>query len=281
MRLEYKFAERLLSAKKDSVAKVSKQIISELKLTNTITSTKLYLSKIRSVIKAKNKKHPALIYLKLSKKEYRNINKEYHFRVIHRQTGFLVPLNPKPLLDTAQSLLEHDDWRDLALGLMLVTGRRPVEILHLGSFKSCKHPDKILFSGQAKTRNRPGTRTTPYSIPILSSSKKIIAAWKKLRIIKHFSSAQQINGEATNLGSRCRIVYGFSWTPRLLRAAYAATCFYKFTPARTSRLSYYASILGHKLHKDNLPDLDTALSYERFEVNSDSCSPSQKKLKGN
>ena len=70
------------------------------------------------------------------------------------------------------------------MGLMALTGRRPAEIFFSAKFSL---PEKklpfpaLIFEGQLKTRNAPGTSFEPYPIPVLTAPKRVLAAFERLR----------------------------------------------------------------------------------------------------
>jgi Telomere resolvase len=81
---------------------------------------------------------------------------------------------------------------------MALTGRRPAEIFFSASFslppKKLPYP-ALLFDGQLKTRQAPGTSFEPYLIPVLADPKKIIQALDldRLRSLKSFPSPDAVN----------------------------------------------------------------------------------------
>jgi Telomere resolvase len=82
------------------------------------------------------------------------------------------------------------------MGLMALTGRRPAEIFFSASFslppKKLPYP-AILFDGQRKTRQAPGTSSEPYLIPVLADPKKLVQALDTLRDLKSFPSPAAVN----------------------------------------------------------------------------------------
>ena len=79
---------------------------------------------------------------------------------------------------------------------MALTGREPAEIFFSAKFslprKKLPYP-AVIFDGQLKTRNAPGTSFEPYPIPVLADPKKIIRALDGLRSLKSFPSAAGVN----------------------------------------------------------------------------------------
>jgi hypothetical protein len=79
---------------------------------------------------------------------------------------------------------------------MALTGRRLAEIFFSATFslpqKKLPYP-AVLFDGQLKTRQAPGTSSEPYLIPILADPKKLIQALDRLRSLKSFPFAKTVN----------------------------------------------------------------------------------------
>jgi hypothetical protein len=82
------------------------------------------------------------------------------------------------------------------LSLMALTGRRSAEIFFSASFslprEKLPYP-ALLFDGQLKTRQAPGTSSEPYLIPILANPKKLVQALDTLRSLKSFPSPEAVN----------------------------------------------------------------------------------------
>ena len=67
----------------------------------------------------------------------------------------------------------------IALALVICTGRRPIELFKLGSFK-IENDSTLLFDGQAKKKH--GEKPEAYEIPVLfSTAQKVLNAFKRLR----------------------------------------------------------------------------------------------------
>ena len=117
-------------------------------------------------------------YLALEPEETRALNAAYHER-IHRDQSNLIPLDPEAFIEKALELLASDRYLQKGMGLMALTGRRPAEIFFSATFslprKKLPYP-ALIFDGQLKTRQAPGTSFEPYPIPVLTDPKKIIQA---------------------------------------------------------------------------------------------------------
>jgi hypothetical protein len=165
------------------------------------------------------------------------------------------------------TLLDHVSYTGLSLGLMLLTGRRMSEILYNGGFDYIAD-DRVMFSGQLKTRESPTAKTYPFSIPVLCDANKIIEAFKRLRAMPQIAGIKSVracNRKAGMIGDMCKNHYTDlikDCVSKDLRAAYAQICLvYKRNEARTDYEPYFADILGHATD-----DLDTSKKYKIFEL---------------
>jgi hypothetical protein len=164
------------------------------------------------------------------------------------------------------------------MGLMALTGRRPAEIFFSASFLPSASPEKdspipsLLFDGQLKTRQAPGTSFEPYLIPVLGDPKKLVQALDTLRTLKSFPSPAAVNTTtgpqlpkyvSADFGSLER-----PWKPGYLRSAYGAICCHKFKPKNQTDDIFLAQILGHKLLGPNA-SLSVGQSYKDFYVRTD------------
>src|SRR5262249_35384978 len=134
-------------------------------------------------------------YLALPPEETRAINAAYHQR-IHENQSNLIPLDPQAFIQKALDLLTSDRYLEKGMALMALTGRRPAEIFFSASFGLPKEKlpfPALIFEGQLKTRQAPGTAQEPYPIPILADPKKIIQALDRLRDLKTFDSPEAVN----------------------------------------------------------------------------------------
>src|SRR5271166_6482740 len=180
--------------------------VRKLKANYTTATVTFYLSKYRDSIRAVEPDHLVLrprkmrsgqrfSYLALEPEETRALNEAYHQR-IHRDQSNLIPLDPEAFVQKALALLASDRYLEKGMGLMALTGRRPAEIFFSAKFslprKKLPYP-AVIFDGQLKTRNAPGTSFEPYPIPVLADPKKIIRALDGLRSLKSFPSADAVN----------------------------------------------------------------------------------------
>ena len=187
----------------------------------------------------------------------------------------MISLNAEAFIATATDLLGSERFTTLGMALMALmalTGRRPAEIFFSAKFTL---PDKklpfpaLIFEGQLKTRNAPGTSFEPYPIPVLAEPKLIIRALDRLRAIKTFPTADAVNTTTSpQLPKYVTAAFGSldqPWKPGYLRSAYGAICCHKFKPKNMTDDIFLAQILGHKLLGPNA-SLSVGQSYKDFYV---------------
>jgi len=161
---------------------------------------------------------------------------------------------------------ESEHWVDLAIFIALASGRRAIEVLKTGTFKSGKK-NHVLFEGQAKTKTREDNAS--FIIPTLIDTSRLINAHEKLKVKlngiclygKKFDNldAEEINGgTAGRLNKQVKKLLGENFTFKDLRSIYAkrASTIYHDDKKTTSVEEFYSVILGH-----SKKDLSTQLSY--------------------
>jgi hypothetical protein len=100
-------------------------------------------------------------------------------------------VNWHEMIKTAISLLNSDSAYEIALGLLLLTGRRSVEIWKTGRFKLIPSSrEQLIFSGQAKTKGSLNAKDN-YPIFVLCDSELIVSALAKLRSMKDFTNSTE------------------------------------------------------------------------------------------
>jgi hypothetical protein len=181
--------------------------VRKLKAANfTMATVKSYLSQYRDAIRAIDPNHLVLrarhmrsgqrfSYLALDPEETRSLNAAYHRRIYSDQSK-LIPLDAHLFIEKGRELLGSSRYLEKGLGLMALTGRRPGEIFFSANFtlpkKKLPFP-AVIFNGQLKTRQAPGTHSEPYPIPVLADPKLIISQLANLRSLKPFSSLDAVN----------------------------------------------------------------------------------------
>lgn len=152
----------------------------------------------------------------------------------------------------------------VAAGLLLLTGRRTIEIFQRAEFKIAGDRS-FRFKGQAKSKGSSQSRDD-YDIPVLADPYAILDAFHWLRKAYPCEglTGQQVNRKvAPNLGKACQSAFGKAipdCTPHDLRAAYAEICL-NFFWGQTGYNIYFSQILGHSQN-----DVVTALRYKKFEL---------------
>ena len=155
----------------------------------------------------------------------------------------------------------------LVAALLLLTGRRTVEICFSGEFTVVSERDDVLlFAGQAKGK---GTDKPPYEIPVLADPREILSAIEVVRARFAFASNADVNSKkAKEIGDAARQVFGGDYNPQELRKVYAAIAYHDYDQSepnpRLSEPAYFAAILGH-----GDGDVQTALSYMAYFVQGD------------
>jgi len=165
-----------------------------------------------------------------------------------------------------------DRYLEKGMGLMALTGRRPAEIFFSASFslprEKLPYP-ALLFDGQLKTRQAPGTSFEPYLIPVLAEPKKLVQALDRLRSLKSFPSPEAVNTTTgPQLPKYVSAAFGSldqPWKPGHLRSAYGAVCCHMFKPKNITDDIFLAQILGHKLLGPNA-SLSVGQSYKDFYI---------------
>jgi integrase len=165
--------------------------------------------------------------------------------------GRLVIANPANLITIANNLLLSDDWDELAIGILATTGRRPIEVLNIGTF-TATDTNTCLFTGQAKTIDSK-KKIEGYSIYTLAPASLVENAFKKLRNIKklnHLNNRQIESRTSGKLGVTVRDhldtaleIEGLI-TPKSLRGIWVNIAHHLFKP-RSIDTVFATAQLGH------------------------------------
>ncbi len=212
--------------------------------------------------------------------EKRSLNRDLR---IDLKTNNIALFEVKPFIKACQDCLiqEGQDPYTLVIGLMGLTGRRPIEILKTGKFKYI-NSQYVLFSGQAKTRDAEGTKSS-YRIPVLADAKMIIdtlrivrsnfpvSSWENERVIRFFTGKLirrmkflkhcVFPNQHLNLNSRA------------LRSLYATSAYQVFNMGtKVSFNAFIAKVLGHSHLDKNTANCYTyygACSTDQLKSNTD------------
>ncbi len=193
---------------RDSINKRCKKEIDYLRKHLALTSLRRARSDYRNAIKARFKgqhlamtckdrngfaTHIAYKYLVLNKTEVKSYSDHEKDRINSFLDGDyrIFIRNAKQMINHAIGLLDSDSFYDIATGLLLLTGRRSVEVLKTASFEAIA-ANKVLFSGQAKKSiyDAEGNKldAEAYEIYTLCDAEIVAKALHKLRSIKDYSN---------------------------------------------------------------------------------------------
>lgn len=161
-------------------------------------------------------------------------------------------------IDTFQEMIDKllisKDFKEIAVGLIAATGRRPSEILSTAEFKQVGKFE-VNFAGQLKTKE--GKTYTPYT---LVESHKVCDALLRLRRMPEIKELKKRTLAEIDSGKNSginRVVVEYfgeilnpptgevSLSAKNLRAAYAAISIYLFCPWTTDPSLFVTENLGH------------------------------------
>lgn len=218
-----------------------------------------------------------LRYFTLTREEWWSLRRDYEAKVTAEASNTR-PVNANEILPVALENLSSAAYTRQAAALMVLTGRRSIEVLKVGSVELIPgRSDQVLFEGQAKTHE---IAVPPYAIPVLAPADKVVAAWKELRVKKDFTgiTADAVNARcAKSLNETVAAMFGtdkagHKYKPKDLRAIYALVCAESMKPDEVSRTVYLATILGHRLYEgtegrtEGVLNRSIADSYEDFHL---------------
>ena len=207
--------------------------------------------------------HPALRYMRLNSDQMAIFKQDGVTNLAARQkkdNRLLVPFN-KINLEFKRIAERYAvlDYASVVLAVMWFTGRRPIEIFLTGNFEPVG-ADKILFSGQAKTKGR---EESPYEIPVWYDAKALRGMVSHIRNEKQDSldgkTADEINGRTSStLNDRVKSIFGHGDVEAYdLRRAYGVYTEMLLNNNSDTRSKYIGQILGH-----SEKDINTARSYD-------------------
>lgn len=162
-------------------------------------------------------------------------------------------------------------WPEILVGLVLLTGRRPVELALLGDLHACRPSTKdparrfrLVFDGQAKTRGAFGTRQGPYPIQTLAPARQVLRAFRLLRSsTPEFRDATHFNNVAAKQMFEVMTLHFDSNTTGLRLAAYdlralsGRLTYHLFAPPQCTDLAWFQDQFGHS-------DTITSAFYQRY-----------------
>ena len=179
----------------------------------TPTSQRRSVSRYRNAIRDLDADHIALKYFDVPSEIKKAYREHKDIQVAKKQDNIL-DIDHDELIIRACQLCSAQGYLKITLGLILLTGRRPVEVLKQGKFyysheiekaisevdvredkintpqeievliSKMGDTDYLLFSGQAKTRNSDKMAKQPFPIPILADPEQIMESIHRLRDLK-------------------------------------------------------------------------------------------------
>ena len=169
-----------------------------------------------------------------------------------------VAFSPQPVIAAAVAALSSESTWEVAAAIILLTGRRPTEILKSAEFKQAG-PYQLEFSGQLKRR---GKGEVAYTIYCLERSHRLIDAFTRFRRIASVRELQEaenatVDSKVNAIVNRAvRSVFPESVLPapfgepqlgaKNLRAAYTNIAYHYFSQPQTSISSFSEDFLGHQ-----------------------------------
>ena len=215
-------------------------------------------------------KHYSLIVMKLDyqKNMQRNLNMGVN---LDKKASNVASFDLREMIDKCRhAVRDLKDPHIVAIGLMGLTGRRPIEILKTGRFE---YVDKshVVFSGQAKTKAADSGQDN-YRIPVLDDSKVIVRALAFIRDKLDLQSVnnEYINGSATRsildkakrFFKNVRTTEHIKFNNKSLRSMYVSSLYELLNiKEKMSFNAYAAKVLGH-----SELDKSTANSYTYYSV---------------
>jgi len=150
----------------------------------------------------KQRTHIAIKYLNMTKKEKGarvalDMNAKDKYTSLD-DGGRLIIDSHERLIHTALELLKSKKWDELAIGIMAVTGRRPIEILSSGAL-TATGKNTCNFKGQAKKIDS-AEHEQGYKIYTLAPSQIVVDALARLRKLKPLNNLNNRQIESRTSG---------------------------------------------------------------------------------
>ncbi len=197
------------------------------------------------------REHIALKYMDFTPQQWTEYNASTSTQLENRLQHSQFIDDPDAIIQTADVLLETEDWASLVAGLVVNTGRRHTELLKTASF-SQKTAYSLIFSGQLKSAGQ-----VSFEIPTFSPSSKVTAALDKLRSLIDTTqlSHTQINQRYSQPVIEAIAHHFTHLVPQregkdnlythLFRAVYARMAVWYYCPPHVADIFYMATIQGH------------------------------------
>ena len=212
-------------------------------------------------------------------------NKEADKKLVGKLDNQTLEIDSDRYIEAIKDCLISDDPHIVLAGLIADSGRRPIEVLELGTFSPVEDdPKMLLFKGQAKKK---GEQTEAYNIILLHTTSDLFVArlkWAKeqeqiqraYKGLERDSSdflkrlSDRVTGEIVRKG----VGKHFDWLPprageskatcKTLRSVWAAMVADRHCPDTTNKLLYTSRLLGH--FTDDPAALQVTLGYSDITI---------------
>lgn len=204
------------------------------------------MDQTRRVIKdALGENHWSLDYIKFSREENFELNRQKQGRARDRQLQQCYLHDPDAIVARAVSLLESPDWATVAAALSLLSGRRLNEVLKTAEFE-LKDQWSVTFKGALKRRGE----TVPliFDIPLLTTAKRFLEGVAKLRRITPSDANENKVAEMSDRHFADLVpapagkdkLYTHLW-----RSVFCCIATFWYCPKHVDDLLFKAHIMGH------------------------------------
>lgn len=192
----------------------------------------------------------ALNHLNFSEEQWASVNAPSVQATAERLENVQMIHEPQAIAQKAHELIQSSRWQEVAVGLLVLTGRRLTEILKTASFER-KTSCSVLFSGQLKKRGE----FPAYEIPTLWRSDECVAALARLRGLLDLSALdiQDVAPKYNQEISTCATQHFSELIPsengklhaHIFRAVYTRIAVLCFCPVQVADLHFLAYTQGH------------------------------------
>lgn len=187
-----------------------------------------------------------ILRLVLSRDEFNERNKLALEQLTHKAGIEVVIKNSNEFLKQITEKLSSNVYRDLYPALLLVSGRRNIEILKTGDFKSIpRKPFMMKFTGQVKGNKE------EYIIPCLVKTVLFIKALVRFRkLLNTEGTNAEITQRYHSINEKLFIglskLYDVKLTPHSMRSVYIQFAYKIFKIGGETIMGFAHRILGHE-----------------------------------
>jgi len=261
-----KFAQSLIGLEKGKQIEACRNEVKSLKLDYKITTVRKNLTQYREATKALGLSLNR--YLRILKAEQKSIEKTHRTKKYFENKNRIKIDNFEGMINKAIELLNSEKPSDIAVGLCLLLGRRPSEIMKtVKLYNYGRRADRLFYTGQLKSRGIDKGKLPLYALG--KSAKVCKVALKKLRSLADTEkmTLKQVDRRYLNQLLR-RAKFHFSGyinncSTYDLRKAYACISahLYHNDNDQLTRRVFISNLMGH-----NEGDTDTAKSYDKYYI---------------